>query len=360
VRDYLLFTGTDPESRAGGIGFVLPGYFESVRCSEIPYESIPTYSPNGMQGKFMVWLKALPKLARRIVGLKREGYDPVVYAHAGAGVSLLRECIVLLCARAYGARTVLQVHSCSVDRYLDRPWQKAALRLLFSPAQGVCVLTPWWGERLQQAGIRKTIHVIPNPMPPDVHKQSLQAREESRTEDGRTKVLFMTRLVKGKGADVAIRSMRHLPPDVTLVIAGDGEQREELEHLTVSLGLQARVSFTGWVAGEAKGELLRTADVFCLPTTYDAFPMSLIEAMSYGLPIVCVKWGGIPDIVLDQLTGILVDRADERLVAEAIGQLTDPVARRAMGSRGRMHALDMSSPVQVGKRIQQALSTLGA
>jgi glycosyltransferase involved in cell wall biosynthesis len=357
MKDYLVFTGTDPLSRAGGIGFVMPGYFESARRSGIPFESIPTYAPGGLKGKLLVWLQALPRIPRRILGLKRAGYDPVVYSHAGAGASLLREGIVLLVARAFGARTVLQIHSCSVGGYLDRPMHKAALRTLLRPAQGLFVLTPWWKERLLSAGFRCPIHVVPNPMPPELLAESM--RQGERNGAGRITILFMTRLVMGKGADIAIRAMSHLSEDFRLVIAGDGDQRPALETLVADLGLEGRVSFAGWVSGEEKNGLLRSADLFCLPTTYDAFPMALIEAMSFGLPVVGVRWGGIPDIVLDQVTGILVERADEKLIAEAIGSLADPAARTAMGNRGRIHALELSSPDGVGSRIKKALSTLG-
>src|SRR5690606_20988483 len=125
-----------------------------------------------------------------------------------------------------------------------------------------------------------------------------------RHADATTSVLVMTRLVPEKNVDVVIRALA-LCPDATLVIAGDGPERDALQRLATSLGVDARTRFAGWVSGEAKEALLDQADVYCLPTTGDSFGLGFIEAMARGVPVVAAHWGPIPDVVPDQIGGLL-------------------------------------------------------
>jgi glycosyltransferase involved in cell wall biosynthesis len=271
---FIVFTGTDPGSAKGGIGVVLPGYFMALDSVGIEHCAIPTYHPVQAGGKWLMWLKALPTIYRRVRSLRRQGRQVVVYSHVGDGVSFLRESLVLWIARLAGARTMLQVHSPKVESYLDDPVKRQLLRMAVAPADTVCTLTQWWQERLQQCDVGKRVRVIPNPLPPDLLTAAHATRARSVETSGNTvRVLSMARLVAGKGVDIIIRAMAKLPEHVNLTVAGDGDQRAELQQLVDHQGLGGRVRFAGWVSGSEKQQLLDDADIFCLPSTYDAFPM---------------------------------------------------------------------------------------
>lgn len=135
-----------------------------------------------------------------------------------------------------------------------------------------------------------------------------------------------------------LRAFRHVAdarPDVRLVLAGDGRERPRLEALTDELGLRERVLFLGH--RDDVPRLLRVFDVFTLSSkTVECFPMSVLEAMSAGLPAVCTDVGGVAEMVDDGVTGRVVPREDpEALAAAFLEVLADPARARAMGLAGR-------------------------
>jgi len=170
----------------------------------------------------------------------------------------------------------------------------------------------------------------------------------------------MARLVPGKGVDIMIRAIEHLPDNVNLVIAGDGDQRDNLEKLAHDLGVYQRIHFAGWVSGDEKTKLLEDADIFCLPSTYDAFPMSMVEAMAYGIPVIAVRWGGVPDMMSDGYSGFLADHAQADEISVAINKLLDSDMRLTMGVQAKKWVISISHPEHVAKKLRLVVEELTA
>ncbi|MGA7799799.1 MAG: glycosyltransferase family 4 protein [Gammaproteobacteria bacterium] len=294
----------------------------------------------------------MPKIRQRILAVKRQGYIPIVYSHAGAGASLLRETTVLRLARSFGAYTVLQIHAPELNRYVQARLPTALLKRALGPVDCTCVLTDWWKARLTSVYHSGIVTVVPNPMPPDLERTAEQYGGPHRTPSSEVRLLAMARLVAGKGVDVAIRALALLPERVRLVIGGDGPERVVLTRLASELGVAGRVEFKGWVGGEDKARLLADADIFCLPSTYDAFPMSMVEAMAYGIPVVAARWGGIPDVVPHGRAGFLADAPEPECVAEAVRPLLDAQLRARTGEGANAWVRQLSSSSAVGNILK--------
>lgn len=355
----IIITGTDPDSAKGGIGVVLPGYFTALNLAGYNYECISTYNPTSLKSKWLPWLKAFPKLINTIRKLKKENNTVIIYSHVGDGVSFLREACILWLAKLAGAKTLLQIHSPKVDKYLEHSLKYFLLKLSLTPADKICVLTNWWKNRLLGAGIKKNIYVIPNPLPDNLLKIASCPRKLNSTKDHKTiTILSMARLVPGKGVDIMIRSIKHLPNNVNLTVAGDGDQRKNLEALARDLGVADRIHFAGWVSGSEKTKLLEHADIFCLPSTYDAFPMSMVEAMAYGIPVVAVRWGGIPDMMADEYSGFLAEQPQAVEISAAIKKLLDTNMRLTMGAQAKKWVIKISHPEHVAKELRNVIEEL--
>ncbi len=295
-------------------------------------------------------------MVRSIRVLRRSGLNPVVYTHAGAWPSLVRERLLLFLASLAGARTILQIHSLTVHGYLQQRPGRLLMRAALAGIDTVCVLTPWWQDRLSSAGIRNRLAVVPNPLPPALEQIArtapMSGSRATREDSGQLRVLSMTRLVEGKRVDVVIDAMAHLPACYRCTIAGEGPERRRLESLVRERDLEERVEFVGWVSGEAKSRLLSSTDVFCLPSSHDSFGLGYVEAMAHGVPVVALRFGAIPDLVEHELTGLLVDAPDPREVAEAVLRLADPEIRRRMGERAKSRVLERFGAAVVGDRIR--------
>lgn len=146
-------------------------------------------------------------------------------------------------------------------------------------------------------------------------------------------VTMISALRPGKGHEEAIAAMGTLAghdPPVRLVIVGDGVRRESLAAAAEPLG--DRVILTGWRPDAFA--MLDAADVLLHPSHFDAFPTTLLEALAAGTPILATRVGGIPEIVEDGRSGVLVD--DPARLAEPLAALLDEPARRArLAAAGR-------------------------
>ena len=133
----------------------------------------------------------------------------------------------------------------------------------------------------------------------------------------------------------AMRLMRDRGTRAHLALVGDGPERERLAQAAAAAGIADRVHLMGQRPKVAP--LLRGADVFALPSLTEGLPNAVLEAMAVGLPVVATTVGGVPELVLDGATGLLVPAADPPALAEALARALamTPDDRRRMGDAGR-------------------------
>jgi glycosyltransferase involved in cell wall biosynthesis len=161
-------------------------------------------------------------------------------------------------------------------------------------------------------------------------------------------LLCLGRLAEEKGIDVALRAfaiIRRDQPEASLTVAGDGPARPKLEQLAASLGIAGAVRFAGFVSDEQKAALFEAASLFLLPSRCaEAFPLVALEAAQWARPVVATRLGGMPEAVLHDRTGLLVDAEDPAALAGAIRKLlANPEQARLMGLRGRERVLESFS-----------------
>jgi len=160
---------------------------------------------------------------------------------------------------------------------------------------------------------------------------------------GPATVLFVGRLVERKGVAHLIEALARLDGvPARLVVIGDGAERPRLEALARERRVADRVEFRGKVSDAELQREYATADVFVLPSTLDArgdtegLGVVLLEAMNYGVPVIASRVGGIPDIVVDGDSGVLVPPGDPDALARAIERLVrDSAYAERIGEGGR-------------------------
>ena len=156
------------------------------------------------------------------------------------------------------------------------------------------------------------------------------------------------RLTPEKGVDQLLRALAHLPPRVTLTVAGEGAGRPELERLAGELGLRERVLFAGWLSRDAVATALYDAEVVVVPSLWpEPFGIVGIEAMAHERPVVAYDVGGVREWLIPDQTGLLVERGDITGLARAVQVLLDqPERGRALGQQGRHIAQSRFSPAR--------------
>ncbi len=145
-------------------------------------------------------------------------------------------------------------------------------------------------------------------------------------------------------------------PDARFLIVGDGELRDTLQHQIASLGLERHVQLTGFRA-DALG-LIKSLDLFVMSSITEGLGSVLLEAMACERAVVATRAGGIPEVVEDGATGLLVPPQDEAALAAAIVRLLqDPEARRHFGTAGRARVLGEFSVERMVERLARIYET---
>jgi glycosyltransferase involved in cell wall biosynthesis len=161
----------------------------------------------------------------------------------------------------------------------------------------------------------------------------------ARAPGPRLEILNVGRLapVKGQGLLIeAVGQLREQGIDVRCRIAGDGPERAALTRRIGELGLEERVELTGAVGQDRIRELYEQSDVFCLPSFREGLPFVLIEALAMELAVVATRIMGVPELVVDGQTGVLVGPGRSDQLAAALAALArDPERRARLGAAGR-------------------------
>jgi colanic acid/amylovoran biosynthesis glycosyltransferase len=184
----------------------------------------------------------------------------------------------------------------------------------------------------------KKIHVVHCGVDPEVFVPVAAERENTPL-----RILNVSRLAPPKGNAVlleAIAKLRDREVPAHAVVAGDGVRREALERLATELEIADRVSFLGAVGQERVLDELARADIFCLPSFAEGVPVVLMEAMAMEKPVVATAVMGVPELVEDGRSGLLVPPGRADAVADVLTLLAaDPDRRAALGREGRRRVI---------------------
>lgn len=166
-------------------------------------------------------------------------------------------------------------------------------------------------------------------------------------------IATVARLAPQKALDVMLRAVAQLPADVTLVIAGDGPLRPDLEELARSLRIAERVLFLGF--REDALDVMASADVFCLSSLWEAVSLAAQEAVLVGIPVVTTDVGGMRELFEDRVSGRLVPRGDVRALAAALREvLASPDDAKRYVELARKTLSERFSTTAMLRRLEEA------
>lgn len=199
-----------------------------------------------------------------------------------------------------------------------------------------------------------TTHFHPSP------EKRMQTRQRLGLSADQPVLIYVGRLELEKGVHLALRALKEQPIGTVLLIAGAGHYRSTLNDLAAQLGLADRVRFLGFVGHQDLPDLLNAADIFVMPTLcQEGLPLSLVEAMACGLPVVATAAGGIPAAVEDNITGILFPMGDVAALSERLRRLIEaPQVRRQLGAAARAKAEARFSQAQMAAAYEAVFAAV--
>lgn len=284
----------------------------------------------------------------------------VVHIHTCSGFSFFRSAIDAWAARREGCRVVLHIHGAGFDRFCAEAsgLSRWIIRQILERTDAVIALSRGWAETLRGAAPRANVAVVENAVP-DV--PSRQAPNASPT----CHFLLLARMDTWKGVDdllAACTILKGLQTDFHVTLAGppgEGDSAVALVDRIASSKLENRVRFVGPVHGAVKETLWRQTDVLVQPSHQEGMPMSMLEALMRGIPVVATRVGAIPEVITAGREGWLVrPRAVDELAAAMLKMVTDLQGRRTMGMAARELAQQRFSLARFERDITSLYNSL--
>ena len=243
-----------------------------------------------------------------------------------------RDVVYLLVCKLFRRKVVLQIHGGSLSELSTRRWMQYVVRAVFSIPDAIVLLATVEKRDFAELGITENVVVIPNGVDVSQYRGSVERVHSGKVQ----RLAYLGRLIRAKGIFEAIEAIEILRTDgrfsdIELRIAGSGPARDEIERYINKRKLGSCIRLIGVVHGSGKIEFLREADVFLFPSYREGLPYSILESLAVGTPIIASRVGGIPDVVVDRVHGVLVNpRAPGEIVraVQELGQSQDEL--RAM------------------------------
>ena len=351
ARQHLVMLGTHFDTM-GGISSVVNVYRDSGLFDRQAIRYLATHRDGGRATKLLAMASAY---VRFVLALMR-GKVGAVHAHVASRASFWRKAPLLRLAQWRGVPTVVHLHGAEFHLFYENecsPGQQAVVREVFEQASAVIALSGSWKSWIERSFPAAKVSVIPNPIAipaPTDWSQRLPGV-----------VLSLGRIGERKGSYDLLTALAATPPAQrwSLRLGGDGEL-EQFKAKAQAQGLADQVQLLGWVRGDDKARQLREAWIYTLPSYNEGLPMSVLEAMAAGLPIVSTPIGGIPDAVTDGVEGFLVTPGDTAALGDRLGRLcADPELARRMGAAARARAIHSFSIEAIGPQLEAVYARMG-
>jgi glycosyltransferase involved in cell wall biosynthesis len=305
---------------------------------------------------------------------KRQGFDPRMFVRVARTLERIRPHVVHTHLRvlryvlpyAFGRRLPATVHTVHnlAEREVDWPG-RFVHRMVFRRGVIPVAIATEVADSLRRCYGIDGFPLIPNGIPVDTFRGTSIDRERWRSKEGfaPTDVLFVcvAGLRPQKNPTLLLEAFHRGPasdPRAHLLFVGRGALKSELEKQRSALGLQERVHLLGLRSDIS--EILNAADVFVLSSDYEGNPLSVMEAMAAGKPVICTAVGGVPELVDGgEECGLLVPSRDVKALAKAMQYLLqNPEVRNTMGKAAAAKAIeqfDLSVMAEAYEKLYRAM-----
>ena len=323
----ILTVGLQYVNHRGGIGGVIETYSKYFRT----FNFVAAYKPQRF--KFMVLPYFVLACIRLSWILSTNNKIKIVHIHGAAKGSLLRKYLLFYLSKfLFGKLVIYHSHGSELAAFYgnSKSLIKKRIRFFFENVDEIICLSKQWADFFYDNFNVKKLIILEN----IVEKQQILPNE--RIESNPIIFLFLGAIGDRKGVfDLLASIAEHrqlLSGRCVLEIGGNGEVKKLMDFISANK-ISDIVSFKGWVTGSSKEELLKNCDVYILPSYNEGLPLSILEAMCYGKPIISTNVGGIPEVVKPFINGFLIEPGDkDAILASLLAFINRPELLNQMGS----------------------------
>lgn len=308
----------------GGIAQVMNSYSQSIFY---PFRCIVN---SGGSNKLVKFWRALSAYVATVCLLLFDSRIKIIHIHTASNVSFRRSALWVSLARCFHKKSILHIHGGGFKAYYQTnpSWIHAVLE----QCDCIVALNDVWKSYFVDELHCKNVCVIKNPVPDPI-------LVPEQRHDSRFHLLFLGLITEEKGIFdflemLAVHRME-LADRVMLHIGGDGKV-EELQKKIEEWNLGTFVRYEGFVSGVHKSMLFNRSDALILPSYTEGLPISILEAMTYSMPVLTTPVGGIPEVVHNGVNGLLFQPGDKDAMFQALKLLLDtPQMHKLMGRESK-------------------------
>lgn len=320
LAESILTIGCEYRPPKGGVAQVLYNYEQFV------FPCFKCITNSGGTNKLRKLMKAIGGLLKMGCLLSYDRSIRIVHIHTASYNSFKRSSWFVRLAKLLGKRVIIHIHGGGFKEYYgtNPQWITSVL----DKCDAIITLSASWKRYYQSITSCPRIYIVENIVATPVRKQV-------EKKDDKLHLLFLGLVDKQKGIFDLVEALHeHIEmfrDKLVLHIGGNG-QVKALEGMITQYELNEMVIYEGFVSGTKKMDLLLNSDVFILPSYTEGLPVSILEAMSYSKPVLSTPVGGIPEVLEQNVNGILFNPGDKEGMAKAIMlMMNDGKKRTAMG-----------------------------
>ena len=319
----------------GGIAAVVSGYYGSRLEDDYDIRYVESYCDGSKFQKLIKAVKGLMEYRKVLRTFKPE----LVHIHSSFGPSFYRMQPFLYLAKRKKIPVIDHLHGADFKTFYEEASdkKKKLIKKVYNDFSKIIVLSKEWEETMSHIVPTEKLTVIENYCRPQ-DKSTVESFFDDRFD--KKQILFLGELGKRKGgydfAPIVKKTLAKVP-NASFVFCGSGDEAdvEEITYDVYSVTTKEKALFPGWVRGEEKDKFLRESSIYLLPSYDEGLPMSILDAMAYGLPVVSTNVGGIPKIVRGGVNGFISGPGDVDSISDGIAKLLtdkDVYIRASKGS----------------------------
>ncbi len=297
----------------GGISALVNSYYEAGLQTKVELKYIGTMKEGGKFKKLLVAGLAFFKFAINV------GHYDIVHVNFSSDSSFMRKSLFIKSAKRHGKKILLHQHGGDFINYYENQIsekRRRYVREILDMGDIMLVLTESWREFFGGLTDKSKIEVMPN----GIVTSGIDATGNAIARD-MNKILFLGRICEAKGIRELLQAVEELHSEndkVQLYIGGIYEEpalKEEIDRRSDF------VHYIGWVSGEEKNRYLNQCGVMAVPSYFEGFGLSVIEGMLHGCCVVASNVGGIPDIIENEIDGLMIPCKDYVSLKNAIDRV---------------------------------------
>lgn len=244
----------------------------------------------------------------------------IVHIQGAAFASFERNMFFVRVGKKFGKKVIMHMHCADFESYYNPSSHKQRIVDTINACDLYLVLSDSWKTYFESIGVKSDIiKVLNNTITPPILK------EVNRSPDT-FNLLYLGVIGQRKGIYDILKALKDnlekFETKVRLRVGGNQEEDKLMAYIKDN-GLQNMVTFEGFVTGDKKIECLNWADVYILPSFNEGLPIGILEAMSYGHPIISTPVGGIPEVLKDGVNGVMVEPGNVEQIANAISTFVE-------------------------------------